>query len=300
MACSVGRVRLTRMRGAPRADVGHRGRRSRRQGEIETRERHRADDGDAVDREGHVHGPVAAGGLRELAGAVERVDDPDALVLEPAEVVGALLREHAVVGEATLELGGEVVVRAPVAGPLEGVAFEPLAPHVEQERARSSGELGGSSVVGGGDRAHRAGKLTDAREWAHRAAEECPWPSRSTDPGSSTRPASRWRGSHDRRSPSSVASGCCTATCRTASGCRTCSPARPRGDAGDRDRRVDGGEPDLLPSHAAGDELRRRRRRHHPEEHPVRHRRAAPLHGLPVHRRTTTITASSSSPTAAR
>ena len=46
----------------------------------------------------HVDGPVVAGRLGELAGAVERVDDPDPVGVEACLVVAALLGEHRVVG----------------------------------------------------------------------------------------------------------------------------------------------------------------------------------------------------------
>ena len=61
-------------------------------------ERHGAGDGRAVDRQRDVHGPVDRGGLAELAGAVERIDDPHPLGAEPDGVVDALLGQHGVVG----------------------------------------------------------------------------------------------------------------------------------------------------------------------------------------------------------
>jgi len=45
-----------------------------------------------------MHRPVVAAGHRELAGAVERVDDPDPVPGQAGEVVVGLLAEHAVVG----------------------------------------------------------------------------------------------------------------------------------------------------------------------------------------------------------
>ena len=82
-------------------------------------------------------------------------------------------------------------------------------------------------------------------------------------------------------------------------------PARARaahapGHARRRDRGVDGGEPALLAAHAARAQLRQRRRADDLQEHPARHRRAAPVHGLPVQGRRRASTASSGSTTAAR
>ena len=52
----------------------------------------------AVDGQGHVDRPVAAAGLAELPGAVERVDDPHPLGVEAAQVVAALLGQDGVAG----------------------------------------------------------------------------------------------------------------------------------------------------------------------------------------------------------
>ena len=59
-------------------------------------------------------------------------------------------------------------------------------------------------------------------------------------------------------------------------------PARHRAAGADLDRGVDGGEPDLLAAHAARARLRGQRRVDRVQEPPARHRRAAPVHGLPV------------------
>ena len=59
-------------------------------------------------------------------------------------------------------------------------------------------------------------------------------------------------------------------------------PARHRAAGGDLDRGVDGGEPGLLEAHAARARLRGQRRVDRVQEPPARHRRAAPVHGLPV------------------
>ena len=45
-----------------------------------------------------MHGPVAAAHFAELIGAIERVDDPHPVGAEAARVVGALFRQHGIVG----------------------------------------------------------------------------------------------------------------------------------------------------------------------------------------------------------
>ena len=45
-----------------------------------------------------VDGPVVPARFAELAGAVERVDDPDPVGVEPARVLESLLGQHGVVG----------------------------------------------------------------------------------------------------------------------------------------------------------------------------------------------------------
>ncbi len=60
--------------------------------------------------------------------------------------------------------------------------------------------------------------------------------------------------------------------------------AGPRGDGGGRHRRVDGGVADLHAADAAGARLPGRRRRHDLQGPAARHRGAAAVHGLPLHR----------------
>ena len=84
------------------------------QHEVERRQGHRADDGDTTDGEGDVHRPVAPVALAELAGAVERVDDP-----EPAlacDVLESFLRAHLVLGIEAGELVDEKVMGQVVTG----------------------------------------------------------------------------------------------------------------------------------------------------------------------------------------
>ena len=103
------------------------------------------------------------------------------------------------------------------------------------------------------------------------------------------------------RSRCSAASGCCTGTCRTGSGCRWSTKAGParrwrrsRSSSGWARARCTRSAPSSAFNFADGNV---------PDDHeepPARHRRAAPVHGLPVPRSTTRTTASSSSRTAAR
>ena len=87
--------------------------------------------------------------LGELAGAVERIDDPHPALLEAGEVVGSLLREHAVVGYPRGQRLHQELVGAQVAGVLQLLALEAFAADLEQQRAGGGGQLGGQFVVGG-------------------------------------------------------------------------------------------------------------------------------------------------------
>ena len=118
------------------------------------RERDRGGDDLPVDRERDVHGPVGATLLAELAGAVERIDDPDAVGAEPDRVVGRLLREHGVVGVGGGERGDDELVRRPVAlGPeVGGIGAVGVhrRPQRDEQLARLGGDGGGVAVVGSG------------------------------------------------------------------------------------------------------------------------------------------------------
>ena len=95
-----GRLRETAIRGRAAVLGGYDGRRAGRERLAEPRLGHRARDEVALAvaalPEGHVHGPVVARRLGELAGAVERVHDPDPVAGEPDLVVLALLGQHGV------------------------------------------------------------------------------------------------------------------------------------------------------------------------------------------------------------
>ena len=113
--------------------------------------------GHAADDEGDVHGPVGAGDLAELAGAVERVDDPHPVGGEPGRVGGALLGEHGVVGPGRGQAGDEQLVGLPVALVAQGLPStgRPAVGRRPRPAASTSsspglgGEPGGEGVVVG-------------------------------------------------------------------------------------------------------------------------------------------------------
>ena len=61
-------------------------------------QRHGSGDEVVVLPERDVHRPVGAAGLAELAGAVERIDDPDPPAVEAPGVLEPFLGQHGVVG----------------------------------------------------------------------------------------------------------------------------------------------------------------------------------------------------------
>ena len=108
-----------------------------------------------VDRQRHVDGPVGATLLAELAGAVERIDDPDARRREPRRVVDALLRQHRVVGMRRRQRGDDEVVRRAVAlgadvGGIGAGGVQGGAQGDEQLPGLGGDGGGGAVVVGGG------------------------------------------------------------------------------------------------------------------------------------------------------
>ena len=66
--------------------------------------------------QGDVHRPVVATVLAELAGAVERIDDPHPVGVEAPRVLEAFLRQHGIVGPGIGELLGDEAVTGDVAG----------------------------------------------------------------------------------------------------------------------------------------------------------------------------------------
>ncbi len=69
--------------------------------------------------QGHVHGPVLARRFGELAGAVERIDDPDSARTQTTVVVGGLLRQGRVVRPVPLEQVGQDGLGTTVPGGLQ-------------------------------------------------------------------------------------------------------------------------------------------------------------------------------------
>ena len=95
-----------------------------------------------------VHGPVVASGLGEFARAVEWIDDPHAVGVEAAPVVGRLLRQHPVLGM----LGGEQLEQVTVRECVAGIAERPgrtgvVVAQREQELARALCVPGGVGMV---------------------------------------------------------------------------------------------------------------------------------------------------------
>ena len=93
--------------------------------------------------------PVVARWLGELSGAVERVDDPDAVGLQPRKVVRTLLGQDGVLGPVGLQRRRDQGVPKPVAGILQGfrvTAVEPLT-ELQQRSPRGCGDGGSESAV---------------------------------------------------------------------------------------------------------------------------------------------------------
>ena len=110
-----------------------------------------------------VDGPVVARGLGELAGAVERVDDPDPVAGEPDLVVLALLGQHGVARPVLGEQLHDQLVGGAVAGVLELAALEPLLPDLEQAAAGGLGHPAGQHVVVGVEGAASRGRRSPAQ-----------------------------------------------------------------------------------------------------------------------------------------
>ena len=121
------------------------------EGEAEAGQGDGAGDRRLVGDEGHVHGPVGARHFAVLAGAVERIDDPDAFGVEPGEIVLALLAEHRVVRALFGQTAHQQLVGLTVALGLQdggrGVFGAEASTEFEQEVARFGGELGGELMI---------------------------------------------------------------------------------------------------------------------------------------------------------
>ena len=114
------------------------------------RQRDRAGDQFAGLPQRDVHRPVLAAEFGELAGAVERVDDPHPLGGQPHRVVGALLGQHRVAGPSSGQRLHQKVVGAlvPRSLSLGGGGVGEFVAHAEQQFARLGRQRGGDLVVG--------------------------------------------------------------------------------------------------------------------------------------------------------
>ena len=99
-AIAGGRARLTTSRGGPSCGGASVAAGTMLRVSARCRERHRGRDNRPTDRERDVDRPIGASLLAELAGAIERIDDPHAFGAEPDGIVGTFLGEHRVVGTA--------------------------------------------------------------------------------------------------------------------------------------------------------------------------------------------------------
>ena len=97
-----------------------------------------------------VHCPVVAGRLGELAGAVERVDDPDSVGRQPGLVVLALLGKDCVTRTMLGDQPHQQVVGRAVSGVLELLALETLGADLEQALTGDGGGPGCEDMVVGG------------------------------------------------------------------------------------------------------------------------------------------------------
>src|SRR5581483_8144308 len=116
-------------------------------------------DRNTVESKCDMHGPVRARRLGELAGAVERIDDPYPSLSESSVVVGGLLGEDGIGRETRRELLGEERLRTSVTGRLQGGALQPLGAYLQQQFTGCRRHLGRGAMVGFDDgvRCHRSG-----------------------------------------------------------------------------------------------------------------------------------------------
>ena len=94
-----------------------------------------------------MHGPVTAPELAELAGAVERVDDPE--TARARDVLEPLLRTHVVVGVEAVELVDEEPVGHVVAGGADITLGRRVGPQLHEGPAGHRGKRGRVTMLGG-------------------------------------------------------------------------------------------------------------------------------------------------------
>ena len=134
--------------------------------------RDRPHDGIAIDRHCDVHRPVDAWRFGELAGAVERVDDPHPMPIEAGPVVGALLGEQAVSGSLGGQAADDVLVGLSVAFILQGAAVgssgRQAVTEADQEAAGLTGDVRSELVIGIGRGGRAHGPIPAARCSGHK------------------------------------------------------------------------------------------------------------------------------------
>ena len=94
-----------------------------------------------------MHSPVRPSFFGELARAVERIDDPHPLGIEPDVVVGGLLGEDRVGGPLLAQAIRQQLLRPSIALVAECSTCEALGAHLSKEGAGVSGEGGSECVV---------------------------------------------------------------------------------------------------------------------------------------------------------
>ena len=132
-----------------------------------------------------MDGPVGPSGLGELAGAVERVDDPDPVGVDACGVVRALLGQDRVVGALDGQALEQQVVGAEIAFVAELVGIDARCPQLDEELSRR-GREGRGKIGVGHTRAHPRPNPSGCAE-CHCQAEEMmsSSPSRGCQPSSS-------------------------------------------------------------------------------------------------------------------
>jgi hypothetical protein len=88
-----------------------------------------------------MDGPVASAWLAELAGAVQRIDDPYSVGGQPCAVVDALLGEDGIIRPFPGQLGHQELVRLAVPGLPKNVGITASGAQVEEEASGSLSQV---------------------------------------------------------------------------------------------------------------------------------------------------------------
>ena len=94
-----------------------------------------------------MDGPIGTARFAELAGAVQRVDDPHPAGRQPRRIVGPLLGEDRVARAAGRELGGQELVRQPVARLAQQVRLAAPRAQLNQPPTRLKRQLAGQVMA---------------------------------------------------------------------------------------------------------------------------------------------------------